>query len=248
MAHVLATRTLTDTATRVVVMCEGRAGDATDLAANVVFDSSASKYALATITLAAAPTTNFCIGEIITSDSINMVVQNYTKAATTVSVYRCTSGTDSTPLGWSAATVPGTSEAIVGAVSGTSSTTTHGSTVVTHVGKVTDIRAIRWNVSGGHSVLLYFAGSSATQNIGYFVGGGTWGKGHGEFVAVTQGSAAGDTGSVLGNVLATSYGSAAHDTETLQIEVGKITGWNTPNYEGNGQLGYSTQRIQHGNY
>ena len=251
MAITKLVNTLTDTHSKHRVVTTGLAGDGTELTSNVFVDVSGLKYATTTLTLAAAPSTNFCIGEIVaTNDSpaVHMVVQDYAPAATTVSVYRCTSGTDSTPLGWSAATVPGTSEAIVGSVSGTSSTTTHASTVVAHVGKVTDIRAIRWNVSGGHSVLLYYAGSSATQNIGYFVGGGTWGKGHGEFVAVTQGSAAGDTGSVLGNVLATSYGSAAHDTETLQIEVGKITGWNTPNYEGNGQLGYSTQRIQHGNY
>ena len=247
MAHTLNTRTLNDTSTKAVVMCDGRATDGTDLAANVAFDSSASAYALATITLAAVPTTNFCIGEVITSDSISMIVQNYTKAATTVTVYRCTSGTDSTPLGWSGATVPGTTEAIVGSVSGTCSTTTHASTVVAHVGKVVNLRAIRWDATGGHTLLLYFAGSSVVQNIGYFNRGGSWGD-SANFISVTQGAAAGDTGSVLGDILATSYDSALHDTETFQMEIGKITGWNTPNYEGNGQLGYSTQRIQHGNY
>ena len=66
-------------------------------------DVSGLKYATTTVTLAAAPSTNFCIGEILaTNDSpaVHMVVQDYEPAATTVSVYRCTSATDATPLGW----------------------------------------------------------------------------------------------------------------------------------------------------
>ena len=55
-----------------------------------------------------------------------------------------------------------------------------------------------------------------------------------------MGSAAGDTGSVLGDILATSYGSAAQDTETFQVEIGKSAGWGMPNLEANRSLGYGT--------
>ena len=49
-------------------MTTGLAGDATELADSVFADVSALKYATTTVTLAAAPTTNFCIGEILTTN------------------------------------------------------------------------------------------------------------------------------------------------------------------------------------
>ena len=89
--------TLADTNTKYRVMTTGLAGDATDLADSVFADLSALKYATTTLTLAAAPTTNFCIGEILTTNDstpVFMVVQDYRPAAATAVVYRCTSGTD----------------------------------------------------------------------------------------------------------------------------------------------------------
>ena len=238
MAHTISTRTLVDTESKAIVMVDGESDGGTNLSANVVWDSSTSNYALATITLAGAPTTNFCIGEIITSDSISMVVQDYTAAATTVTVYRCTSGTDATPLGWAAAdTGPSTTEAIVGSVSGTSSTTTHGSTGISHVSKEVAVTRMNWSVGSGHTIKLYYAGGTATQDIAYLNGNGNLLPTNG-FTPISMGTAAGNASNVLGNILALSLGSASGDTETLQIEIHKKVGYATPNYEKNGTLGY----------
>ena len=245
MAHDLLTRNLVDTPERAVELCLGRATNNTspELSANVVFDSSTSAYALATVTLAAAPTTNFCIGEIITADSISMVVQDYAPAATTLNVYRCTSGTDTTPLGWSGVTVPGTTEAIVGSISGTSSTTTHASTVVAHVQKVATMSYLIWDVIyQTHCIRLYWAGSSTEDDIGYFNGQGHWGSAIGDWTPIDMGAAAGNTGDVLGDILCKTYRTTTDEGQTFQIEITKYAGWGQPNYEANGKLGYSTQR------
>ena len=119
------------------------------MSATTIFDSSASKYAQATLTLSAATTLSdrFCIGEIITADSISMVVQNQVLGGTTMTVYRCTSGTDATPLGWSGTTLPGTSEAIVGSVSGTHTITTHSGTAATFVTRSVEVTGLRWNTT-----------------------------------------------------------------------------------------------------
>ena len=104
MAITKLVNTLTDTHSKHRVVTTGLADGGTELSSNVFVDVSGLKYATTTLTLAAAPSTNFCVGEIVaTNDSpaVHMVVQNYTKAATTVSVYRCTGAADATPLGLS---------------------------------------------------------------------------------------------------------------------------------------------------
>ena len=242
MAHDLLTRNIVDTPERAVELCLGRAtGNINpELSANVVFDSSASAYALATVTLAAAPTTNFCIGEIITADSISMVVQDYTRAASTVKVYRCTSGTDVTPLGWAGATVPGTSEAIVGSVSGTCSTTTHASTAVAHFQKEIVVKSIIWAMSGGHTMMLYFTGSAVVSHIGFFSSEGSWGP-HNGFEPIPMLVAEGNDGDLLGDILVRTFRTGVDESESFQIELTKGAGYGQPNFEGNGQLGYSPQ-------
>ena len=43
--------------------------------------------------------------------------------------------------------------------------------------------------------------------------------------------------------LAQGHGAAAADTMTVQMTVKKLSGYNVPNYQGNGQLGYGPNAI-----
>ena len=242
MAYAIDTETLVDTATTTVLHSTGRATDGTDVDATI-FDASASKYALATITLSAASTISdrFCIGEIVTSDSISMVVQDHTLGGTTMQVYRCTSGTDDTPLGWSGTTLPGTSEAIVGSVSGTHTITTHSGTAAAMVARDITVSGLKWVVAGGHSVRYFFTGGTVSQDIACMVGGGVWDSTN-HFIPVGMGSAA-PAAVTLGDIKAASHGAAASDTMTVQMTIKKVSGYGTPNYEGNGPLGFGQSAI-----
>ena len=59
-----------DTNTRYSVQFTGLAGDASNLAASLWANLSTLAYASATVTLASAPTTNLCIGEVLTTNEI----------------------------------------------------------------------------------------------------------------------------------------------------------------------------------
>ena len=236
MAYAAATQTLVDTVNKAVVHVDAEDTDGTAaMSATTIFDSSASKYAQATLTLSAATTLSdrFCIGEIITADSISMVVQNQVIGGTTMTVYRCTSGTDATPLGWSGTTLPGTSEAIVGSVSGTHTITTHSGTASTFVTRSVEVTGLRWNTTG--QITLLFAGGTATQDIAHLAGNGVWDETN-HFYPVGMGAAAG--GATLGDITLAAVAAAANHC-TVQVVVKKLNGYDTPNYEGNAMLGYN---------
>ena len=78
MAFTINNRTLTDTATKSVFMAFGIDSSPAAAASATIYDSSAATYALATLTLSAATSESatFVIGEIVTADSISMVVQD----------------------------------------------------------------------------------------------------------------------------------------------------------------------------
>ena len=236
MAYAAATQTLVDTVNKAVVHVDAEDTDGTAaMSATTIFDSSASKYAQATLTLSAATTLSdrFCIGEIITADSISMVVQNQVLGGTTMTVYRCTSGTDATPLGWSGTTLPGTSQAIVGSVSGTHTITTHSGTASTFVTRSVEVTGLRWNTTG--QITLLFAGGTATQDIAHLAGNGVWDETN-HFYPVGMGAAAG--GATLGDITIAAPAAAANHC-TVQVVVKKLNGYDTPNYEGNAMLGYN---------
>ena len=235
MAYAAATQTLVDTVNKAVVHVDAEDTDGTAaMSATTIFDSSASKYAQATLTLSAATTLSdrFCIGEIITADSISMVVQNQVLGGTTMTVYRCTSGTDATPLGWSGTTLPGTSQAIVGSVSGTHTITTHSGTASTFVTRSVEVTGLRWNTTG--QITLLFAGGTATQDIAHLAGNGVWDETN-HFYPVGMGAAAG--GATLGDITIAAPAAAANHC-TVQVVVKKLNGYDTPNYEGNAMLGF----------
>ena len=250
MAITKLVNTLTDTHSKHRVVTTGLAGDGTELTSNVFVDVSGLKYATTTLTLAAAPSTNFCVGEIVaTNDSpaVHMVVQNYTNAATTVSVYRCTSATDATALGWASgvATAVGTGKTLTGTVSGLSSTTTHGSTALAITAKEVNIRHIWWDLAAGIThTRIFFDGSGTEQTLMYLRGGstGAWNLAEVFGSALTMGSAAGNSGGVLGDVGVTTVGVAQHDTYLIGLEVQKVSGFNLPNFEQNAFLGYDSYR------
>ena len=236
MAYAAATQTLVDTVNKAVVHVDAEDTDGTAaMSATTIFDSSASKYAQATLTLSAATTLSdrFCIGEIITADSISMVVQNQVLGGTTMTVYRCTSGTDATPLGWSGTTLPGTSQAIVGSVSGTHTITTHSGTASTFVTRSVEVTGLRWNTTG--QITLLFAGGTATQDIAHLAGNGVWDETN-HFYPVGMGAAAG--GATLGDITIAAPAAAANHC-TVQVVVKKLNGYDTPNYEGNAPLGFN---------
>ncbi len=250
MAITKLVNTLTDTHSKHRVVTTGLAGDATELSSNVFVDVSGLKYATTTLTLAAAPSTNFCIGEIVaTNDSpaVHMVVQDYEPAATTVSVYRCTSASDATALGWASgvATAVGTGKTLTGTVSGLSSTTTHGSTALAITAKEVNLRHIWWDLASGIThCRIFFDGSGTEQTLMYLRGGstGAWNLAEVFGSALTMGAAAGNSGGVLGDLGVTTIGVAAADTYFIGLEVQKKSGFNLPNFEQNAFLGYDSYR------
>jgi len=241
--------TLADTNTKYRVMTTGLAGDATDLADSVFADLSALKYATTTLTLAAAPTTNFCIGEILTTNDstpVFMVVQDYKPAEATAVVYRCTSGTDATPLGWdtASATNVGTGKTVTGSISGLASQLTHGTTRLSINTPTVMLRHLWWDLAPGITYArIYFDGSGTEEDIAYIRGGST---GNWDFASwgasVSMGAAAGNSANVLGDINVTTVGVAQHDTYLIGMEVQKVSGFNTPNFEGNGALGYTSNQ------
>ena len=253
MAITKLTNTITDTNTRYSVQHTGLADGATQLSDSIWANLSALKYANATVTISAAPTTNFCIGEVVsTNDStaIHVRVTDYTKGATTFKGYKVTSATDITPLAWTAETATdiGTEKTLTGSVSGLSSATTHASTRLAIASPTINLRKLWWNLpSGIDYTRIYFDGSDTEQTIAYLVAGNgyiNYAGGGNHIGAIGMGSAAGNTSNVLGDVNVTTEGAANKDSYMIGIEIGKLTGFELPNFFKNGQLGYAPN--QHG--
>ena len=244
MALTTATNSIVDTNARTSKVVSALSGNS-DEVASIIADVSTLTYGLATVTLAAAPTTNFCIGEIVsTNDSpaVHMVVQDYTAGAATFTAYRCTSGTDNTPLGWAAGTnlesVIGTGKTVTGSISGASSQNTHGSTRAVHVAKSISLTKLFWNAQTFKAIRLFFDGSSTEQTIMYLGGSGNINFSE-RGGAIGMGAAAGDTNAVLGDLTATTIGAAANATFIVGFEIQKGAGYGAPPYEKNSLLGYS---------
>ena len=241
MAYPIATKTLRDTAAETVVHTTGLCGSGEVSAANI-FDCSAATYGLCTLTLSAVTTATdrWCIGEIISSNDgtpIHMVVEDHGLGETTMQVYRCTSGTDSTPLGWSGTTMPGTTKTLTGTVSSTHTITTSGTVASAMVAKDVALAGVKWSVSSGHSAVLTYVGGTATSQLAYLTGGGVWDETN-HLIPITKGTAAG-AGVTFGDIQIATHGAAGDDSLSVQATIKKLSGYNTPNYEGNGRLGFN---------
>ena len=248
MAITKLTNTITDTNTRYSVQHTGLADGATQLSDSIWANLSALKYANATVTCDGAPTTNFCSGEVVSthdSTAIHVRVTDYTAGATTFKGYKVTSATDITPLAWTAETATdiGTGKTLTGSVSGLASQLTHGSTRVAISAPKINLRKLWWNIASGiDHTRIYFDGSSTEQTIAYltdsngyinYAGGGN------HIGAIGMGAADGNTSNVLGDVNVTTVGVAEHDTYMIGIEIGKLEGFDLPNFMKNGSLGYA---------
>ena len=247
MAITKLTNTITDTNTKYCVQHTGLAGDATELADSIWANLSALKYATATVTLAAAPTANFCIGETVTTNDgtpIYVRVTDYTAGAATFKGYKVTSATDITPLAWTAETATdiGVGKTLTGSVSGLSSQLTHGSTRVAISSPTINLRKLWWNIASGiDNTRIYFDGSDAEQTIAYLTAGNgyiNYAGGGNHIGAIGMGSAAGNSANVLGDVNVTTVGAANKDSYSIGIEIGKLTGFDLPNFVANQKLGY----------
>ena len=245
--------TITDTNTRYSVQHTGLAGDATDLSDSIFANLSLLKYASATVTLVSAPTANLCIGEVLTTNDstpIFLRVTDYTPAATTFKAYKVTSATDITPKVWSAetATDVGVGKTLTGGVSGLCSSLTHASTRLAIASPTINLRKLWWNLpSGIDYTRIYFDGSDTEQTITYLVAGNgyiNYAGGGNHIGAIGMGAAAGNSSNVLGDVNVTTEGAANKDSYMIGIEIGKMEGFELPNFMKNGQLGYRFN--QHG--
>ena len=248
MAITKLVNTITDTNTKYSVQHTGLAGDATDLSDSIFANLSALKYASATVTISAAPTANLCIGEVITtndSTAIYLRVTDYTKGATTFKAYKVTSATDITPLAWTAetATDVGVGKTLTGGVSGLCSSATHGSTRLAIASPKINLRKLWWNIASGIDYTrIYFDGSDTEQTIAYLVAGNgyiNYAGGGNHIGAIGMGDADGNSSNVLGDVNVTTVGVASADTYMIGVEIGKLTGFELPNFFKNGQLGYA---------
>ena len=253
MAITKLTNTITDTNTKYSVQHTGLADGATQLASSLWANLSALKYASATVTLASAPTANLCIGEVLTTNDstpIFLRVTDYTPGATTFKAYKVTSATDITPLGWTAetATDVGVEKTLTGGVSGLCTATTHASTRLAIASPTINLRKLWWNIASGIThTRVFFDGSGTEQTIAYLVAGNgyiNYAGGGNHIGAIGMGAAAGNSSNVLGDVSVTTVGVAQHDTYMIGVEIGKMTGFELPNFMKNGQLGYKFN--QHG--
>ena len=103
------------------------------------------------------------------------------------------------------------------------------------------VRRVAYSISGGMSFKIEFDGSSTEQMIGLYTGNGNLDYRH------TMGgipmSATGNSSDVLGDIQYTTIGHASGDTGTVWMEIAKGDSFNTPNFEGNGNLGYTMQQV-----
>lgn len=244
MADTVTTQLVKDTVDHYVLLCTN-ASDATGESAVKKQLATDLKYRLFTLTFASAPTTNLCIGEILTMDAagtpVYAVVQNYTAGASTATCYLVTSGTDSTPIAASSGALIGTNKTVTGSISGTQPNT-HSSTAAAWDTPDFNVRRLWWACSN-LSAIVEFDGSSAEQTIGVLGGSSRWDLRNSDMGAIPM-TATGNTSDVLGDVQITTHSIATNSIATnggsynILIEVGKVSGFNTPNYEGNANLGY----------
>ena len=137
---------------------------------------------------------------------------------------------------------------MTGSVSGLSSATTHGSTRLSIATPKINLRKLWWNIASGFDhVRVYFDGSDTEQTIAYLSAGNgyiNYAGGGNHIGAISMGAAAGNSSNVLGDVNVTTIGAANKDVYMIGVEIGKLEGFELPNFMKNGSLGY--RHNQHG--
>ena len=203
-------------------------------------DLSELNFAIKTVTLSAAPATNFCVGEILTFDAagsaIYATVQDYRSGGTT-------SGTDQTITATGA---PGAEKTISGSISGTSTITTHASTAIAGVTYNVTLEKLEWyttngaGATGGMDIKIEWDGSDSESLIAVVTGSGK--IDFARHYAPVPINATGDTSDVLGDVQFTTVGHASGESYLIMMDFKKRSGFDRPVFGRNVELGYESMQ------
>ena len=198
-------------------------------------DVSTLAWAKHTLTLSAASTEKFKIGEVITVGAAEtFLVTDFTAGATTVTV-----------VGWDNTNKKATTidtgmsngDAIVGGVSGSHTETVANSGNFTELDYEVLVTKIMWTTFG-LQVGIEWDGSGSEAYIAELSGNGSWSMPGNEWPGIGV-NATGDSGNVLGDIQFTTTGHGSGDSYTIIMECKKqAPGYDVPQYEQNARLGF----------
>ena len=198
-------------------------------------DVSTLAWAKHTLTLSAASTEKFKVGEVITTGNAEtFLVTDFTAGASTVTVV----GWDNTNKKATAIdTGMSNGDAIVGGVSGTHTETVANSGNFTELDYNLLVTKIMW-ITNGLTVDVQWDGSTAETTIAELSGNGSWSMPGNEWPGIGV-NATGDSGNVLGDIQFSTTGHGAGDSYTIIMECKKqAPGYDVPQYELNARLGF----------
>ena len=207
-------------------------------------DVSTLTWAKHTLTLSAASTEKFKVGEVITTGGAEtFLVTDFTAGASTVTVV----GWDNTNKKATAIdTGMSNADAIVGAVSGNNTRTVANSGSFTELDYDLLVTKIMW-ITNGLQVDIQWDGSTAETTIAELSGNGSWSMPGNEWPGIGV-NATGDSGNVLGDIQFSTTGHGAGDSYTIIMECKKqAPGYDIPQYEQNSVLGYPVDYVK-GNF
>ncbi len=198
-------------------------------------DVSTLAWAKHTLTLSAASTEKFKIGEVITTGGAEtFLVTDFTAGATTVTV-----------VGWDNTNKKATTidtgmsngDAIVGGVSGSHTETVANSGNFTELDYEVLVTKIMWTTFG-LQVGIEWDGSGSEAYIAELSGNGMWSMPANEWPGISN-NASGDSGNVLGDIQFSTAGHGGTDSYTIIMECKKqAPGYDVPQYEQNSVLGF----------
>jgi len=198
-------------------------------------DVSTLAWAKHTLTLSAASTEKFKIGEVITVGAAEtFLVTDFTAGATTVTV-----------VGWDNTNKKATTidtgmsngDAIVGGVSGSHTETVANSGAFTELDYNVLVTKIMW-ITNGLQLKIEWDGSGAEAVIAELQSNGSWNMPGNEWPGIGV-NATGDSGNVLGDIQFSTTGHGSGDSYTVIMECKKqAPGYDVPQYEQNSVLGF----------
>ena len=207
-------------------------------------DVSTLAWAKHTLTLSAASTEKFKIGEVITTGGAEtFLVTDFTAGATTVTV-----------VGWDNTNKKATTidtgmsngDAIVGGVSGSHTETVANSGAFTELDYEVLVTKIMWTTFG-LQVGIEWDGSGSEAYIAELSGNGMWSMPANEWPGISN-NASGDSGNVLGDIQFSTAGHGGTDSYTIIMECKKqAPGYDVPQYEQNSVLGFPVDYLK-GNF
>jgi len=206
-------------------------------------DLSTLTWAKHTLTLSAASTEKFKIGEVISTAAAHSavadgsefyIVTGFTAGATTVEVVGW-DFTNKKAIAISDACSNG--DKIVGSVSGVHTETVANSGNLTEHDYNVLVTKLMWTTSG-LQVGIEWDGSTAEKYIAELAGNGSWSMPNMEWPGIGI-NATGDSGNVLGDIQFSTAGHGGTDSYTVIMECKKqAPGYDVPNYEENARLGF----------